>query len=75
MLLAGREPDDIAGTYLLDRSTLALHPAEAGEDEQRLTERVGVPGGPSSRLERDGGAPDARVARAVERSIDPDRSR
>src|SRR4051812_1805764 len=29
MLLAGREPDDVPRPYLLDRPTLALHPAKA----------------------------------------------
>ena len=47
MLHARRKPDHIAWPHL-DRSTFALDPAEAGRDDQRLTERVGVPGGRAS---------------------------
>src|SRR5437764_10616756 len=46
MLLTRREPDHVAGPDLLDRPTPALRPAAAGRHDQRLTERVGVPGGP-----------------------------
>src|SRR3954451_17875344 len=45
MLLARLEPDDVARPDLLDRTTLALHETEAGGDDQRLAERVRVPGG------------------------------
>ncbi len=53
---AGREPDDIAGTNFFDRLALALHPAEAGRDDQRLPERMGMPGGTGARLEGDAAA-------------------
>ena len=56
VLLARREPDDVAGADLLDRAALALHAAEAGGDEQRLAERVRVPRGAGARLEGDGRA-------------------
>src|SRR4051794_8202437 len=36
MLLAGWEPNHIAGPDFLDRPALALHPAAAGGDDQRL---------------------------------------
>ena len=74
VLLAGREPDDVAGADLLDRPALALHPAAAGGDDQRLAERVGVPGRPRARLEGDqrAGNP-GRVGRAEQR-VDADRA-
>src|SRR3954463_11711238 len=33
VLLARREPDHVAGTDLLDRAALALHPAATGRDD------------------------------------------
>jgi hypothetical protein len=52
MLQTRRKPDDIAGADLLDRSALALHPSEAGSDNQRLPERVRVPRGPGAGFEK-----------------------
>ena len=56
MVFAGREPDDVAGADFLDGSALALRAAAAGGDDQRLAERVGVPGGAGAGLEGDEGA-------------------
>ena len=39
-----REPDDITGTDLLDRTSLLLRPTATGDDDQGLTERMGMPG-------------------------------
>jgi hypothetical protein len=51
VLLAGREPDDVAGADLLDQAPLALAAAQAGDHDQRLAERVRVPGGaPGSKV-------------------------
>src|SRR5439155_3520517 len=47
------KPDDIAGTNLLDRTALALHPTETACNNERLTKRMRVPRCASSRLERD----------------------
>src|SRR3954452_17278105 len=47
------KPDGVAGTDLLDRSALALRQPQAGDDEQRLTERMGVPGSAGAGLEGD----------------------
>ena len=47
VLLSGREPHQIAGTYLLDGAAVALSPSQPSGDDQRLTERVCVPGGAS----------------------------
>ena len=57
VLLARREPDDIAGPDLLDRAALALDPAAAGRDDQRLAERMRVPGGAGAGLEGDARRP------------------
>jgi hypothetical protein len=55
VLLAGREPDHITRPYLLDWFALALDPATAGRHDQRLAERMRVPRGTRTRLERDAG--------------------
>ena len=74
VLLAGREPDDVAGPDLLDRAALALRPAAAGGDDQRLAERMRVPGGARAGLEGDAGAADARRVRRLEQRIDAHRA-
>ena len=51
VLLAGWEPNDIAGTDFLDRSAVALNKAEARCHKQRLTEGMAVPNRPSAGLE------------------------
>ena len=53
VLLAGREPDDVAGADLLDRPALALRPADTRGHDQRLAERMGVPRRARARLEGD----------------------
>src|SRR5436309_4475299 len=53
VLLARREPDDVARPDLLDRAAPALHPAAPGRHDERLAERVSVPRRPCARLERD----------------------
>src|SRR6476469_5106608 len=53
MLQARRKPHHIAGADFLDRSALALHPSETGGDDQRLAERMRVPGRPGSGFEGD----------------------
>jgi hypothetical protein len=51
--------NDVTRPDFLDRTTLALRAATAGRDNQRLTERVRVPGGAGAGLEGDGIAGDA----------------
>src|SRR5678816_3833726 len=43
VLLARREPHDVAGADLLDRTTLTLREPAAEEHDERLAERVSVP--------------------------------
>lgn len=74
VLFAGREPDDIAGAYLLDGSALALHAATAGDDDQSLPERMRVPGGAGARLEGDLRALHPRGIEGIEERIDADRA-
>jgi hypothetical protein len=56
-----------------ERAALALHPTETGGDDQRLTERVRVPGRAGTGLERDLAGADAGRLRRLEHRIDPDR--
>src|SRR5579863_780412 len=75
VLFAWRKPHDIAGTNFLDWAALALRPAATGRDDQRLAERVRMPGGASARLEGDQSAGDARGIRRGEQRIDAHRAR
>lgn len=74
MLLAGGEPDDVAGADFFHRATLALGAAQPSDDEQRLAQWMRVPRGARARFEGDGRAADARVAAALEPRVDPDRA-
>src|SRR5882724_6077939 len=51
MLLTGRKPHDVSGPDFLDGSAFGLHPAKTSRDNQRLTERMGVPHGSGTGLE------------------------
>ena len=53
MLFAGREPHDIAGADFLNRAAFALHPAATGRNDQRLAERMRMPGRARTGLEGD----------------------
>ncbi len=74
MLLARRNPHHVARPDLLPRPAPALGPAAAGDHDQGLAQRVGVPGGPGSRLEGDRGAGCARRSGGLEQRIDPHRA-
>src|SRR6266508_2730901 len=54
VLFAGLEPDHVTRPDLLDRTTLALHPAAAERNDEDLAERVRVPCGARGGLKRDG---------------------
>src|SRR5271166_4373542 len=60
VLLARREPHDVARSDLLDRAALALDPSAPRGDDQGLAERMGVPRCPRAGLEGDAGAGRAR---------------
>ncbi|AAF84576.1 hypothetical protein XF_1767 [Xylella fastidiosa 9a5c] len=72
--VARRAPDDVAGADFDDRLAFALRPAAARGDDQRLPQRVRVPGRARARLEGDGGAGHAgRRRRGVQR-VDANRA-
>jgi hypothetical protein len=74
VLFAGREPNHIAGTDFLNWSAFALRPAAAGRHDQRLTERVRMPRGTRTRLERDAGPGNTRWFRDINQRINPHRA-
>src|SRR3989454_7829925 len=53
MLQSWRKPNHITGPDFFDRTALALYPAHAGCDNQRLAQRMRVPCGARPWLERD----------------------
>ena len=59
MLQSWRNPSHIPGPNFFNRSTLSLHPANPRCDNERLTERMGVPCAARPRLK-----PDTRTAGA-----------
>src|SRR5262245_1002526 len=69
VLLARREPDHVARPDLLDRAAPALSQAAARRHDERLTERVGVPGGARARLERDAAPAHACRVGSLEQGI------
>src|SRR3954469_16384332 len=70
MFFARRKPDDVAGANFFDGTAFALGPTEAGDDDQRLAEWMGVPGGPGARLEGDAGSSGAGRRAWLEEWID-----
>jgi len=70
VLLVRLEPDDVAGSDLLDRAAFPLRAAETGGDKERLAERVRMPRGARARLK--GGSGRAQPAAAAEPGVDPD---
>src|ERR1700728_1200972 len=56
MLLTWGEPDDVAGSDLLDGAARALGSTAAGGDDQCLTQRMRMPGGAGTGFEGDGSA-------------------
>ena len=71
VLLAGREPHHVTGPDLFDGAVLALGPATACRHEKRLTEWMGVPCGPRTRLKRHAGDLNERRIRRLKKRVDP----
>src|SRR5579863_3037131 len=70
LLLTGLEPYRIARTDAFDRLAVALYSSGAGDDDQRLPQRVRVPGRARPRFEGDDRAGHSRRRAALERRID-----
>ena len=70
MLFSRGKPDHVTRSNLLDRASPSLRAAAACRDDQRLSERVRVPGGPRTGLECHAGADDARRIWCAEERID-----
>src|SRR6266404_1377938 len=69
MLLTRRAPHDIARPNFLFWTSLALHPATPGRDDQCLPERMDVPCSPSAGLERDADAEHACRLGCLEQGV------
>ena len=74
VLLARRNPDIVARADFADWAAPGLHAAKAGDDVQRLSERMGVPGGARAGFERDPRGPDARRRRRFDDRVLPHRT-
>jgi hypothetical protein len=70
VLFTRREPDYVTWPDLLDRPTVALCPAAARRDDERLTEWVRMPCRPRTRLKCDAGSRNERRVRRLEQRID-----
>ena len=53
MLFPGRKPDHIPRPNLFDGAAVKLGPSRSRSHDERLPQRMGVPGCACSRLERD----------------------
>jgi hypothetical protein len=71
MLLVRLEPDDISRTNLFFGSTFSLDPTKTGNYDQRLTERVRVPGRTRAWLKSDASSGHSRRLRGLEQGINP----
>src|SRR5262245_21545903 len=74
VLLARRDPHDVAWPDLADRLALELHAAEAAHHVQRLAERMPVPRGARPGLERHERRADARGVRRLDDRLLPHRA-
>src|ERR1035437_1488603 len=66
VFFADREPHDIPRPDFFDGTSPALNPTEPGGDDERLAERVGVPGCSSTGFERNDCARDPRRLGSLE---------
>lgn len=70
VFFSGRKPYDVAWMHFFHQTVFPLDPSKAGSDEDRLAERMGVPGCACARFKGDGGATDTRWVFPLEGSID-----
>src|ERR1700722_21004260 len=75
VLMPRRAPNHVPGSDFDDRLTLALRPTASGSDEQRLAQRMGMPGGACARLKGDARARDTGGLRRGVQRIDANVSR
>src|SRR5206468_4926333 len=71
MLLVRRKPDHITRPDFLNRPAPTLRPPNARRDDQRLTEWMRVPGGASTRIERDACATNTCRFGCLEQRVNP----
>src|SRR5947209_6332363 len=74
VLFAGLKPHNVAGPDFLDRTAFALHPAKPRHHDQRLAERVRVPGRTRAGLEGDKRPGNPGGLRRAEQRIDANRA-
>src|SRR5215217_5525868 len=74
VLLPRGKPDDVTGADFLDRTAFPLHPANSGNDDKGLAERMRVPRSPGARFKGDVRPLYALGSEAVEKGIDPHRA-
>ena len=72
MVFAGWDKDDIAGTDRVRGLSFCLRPAEAGDDEECLAERMRVPSRAGPGRERDKSAGDAGWRGEIEHFVNKD---
>src|ERR1700733_14249978 len=70
MFFPGREPDDITRPDLFDRSTLTLGPAAPGRNDERLAQRMRMPGRTGAGFEGNACAGPARGGFGLEKRVD-----
>jgi hypothetical protein len=74
MFFAWREPDHIAGMNFFHRPAFALDPTATGGNDQRLPQRMRVPGGARARLECDARARHPCGRRRLKQRVNPHRA-
>jgi hypothetical protein len=70
VLFVGSEPDDVSRSHLFDWTAVALYASEARGNDERLSERMRVPGGASSGFECDVSSGNERRIRSGEKWVD-----
>src|SRR5689334_4305173 len=74
VLFAWREPNHITGTDFLDGAAFTLRPSGTGRDNQRLAERMRMPGRARAGRKSDTGTAAARGLSCLKQRVDADRA-